>query len=43
MIEVLQVSEPWLIIWGFVFAFLATLKIAAKILKARHIDQSFRL
>jgi hypothetical protein len=42
MIEVLQVSAPWLIIWGFVFAFLGIIKLAAKIFKFKHIDDSIK-
>lgn len=42
MLEVLQVSAPWLIIWGCFFAFLAVLKISAKILKFRNIDESIK-
>lgn len=42
MMDVIQVCTPWLIIWGSAFAFFGAIKLFAKILKLKDIDQSFK-
>lgn len=42
MLEVLQVSAPWLIIWGVAFTFFGIMKLSAKIFKIKSIDKSFK-
>lgn len=42
MLEVLQVAAPWLIIWGGITVFFATLKIISKIFKLKGLDESIK-
>ena len=42
MNDILQVSAPWLILWGSVSAVIGIIKITAKVLKRKDIDQSFK-